>query len=158
MVDGVDDGLDPELVGVFRGRMSGADEASIRVLSAMTSLLAHVAYADGRYTNEERARVRAELSLVLGFGEEDLDAICAVLGDHIDRLAGLPPEPAAQVLRKHFDVHMRADAVKVLIELAGSDRDFDTAEVTRIRAVADFLAVPADLVDALLRRARELTG
>lgn len=149
-------GLDAEWVGVLRGRMGGADEVSIRVLAAMTSLLAHVAYADGRYTGEEQARVRAELSQVVGFGEEDLDVICSLLGAHIDRLSGLPAEPATAVLLEHFDPHMRADAVKVLIELAASDRQFDVGEVGRIRSVAEQLGVPDNLVEALLQRAKEL--
>jgi len=130
----------------------------VSTVTAVTTLLAKVAYADGRYTDEERARVQQELSLVLGMEARDVEAVCTALGEDIARLSALPIEPATAVLRARFDPHMRADAAKVLIELAGADHDFSPAEVERIRAVATQLGVPTDLLEALLTRAHQLAG
>ncbi|MDD9968148.1 MAG: TerB family tellurite resistance protein, partial [Myxococcales bacterium] len=152
------DDLDAWLLGVIQARMPNAEHRSVETVTAVTTLLARVAYADGQYTDEERLRVRQELSLVLGMDDADVEAVCAALGEDIARLSALPVEPATAVLKARFDPHMRADAVKVLVELAAADRDFSPAEVGRIREVAVQLDVAADLVSALLARAHQLAS
>lgn len=141
---------------VIDDQMRGADPKSVEVVTAMTALLARVAYADRRYDAAEVERVRHELSQVLGFGANEVAAVCAALAADLADLALGELDRYTDVLRERLDVHMRADTVKVLIELAAADRDIASSELGVIREVAAKLLVDEALLEALVRRAQEL--
>ena len=145
-----------QLEQVVRERMEGASHDSVAVVVAMAGLLARVAFADRQYTEQEARRVRDERQLVLGFSERDVDAVCAALEQHIDTVGAGPIERYTDVLRGHLDVHMRADTVKVLVELAAADEEIAPAEESVIRATARSLWVDEALLEALIQRAHQL--
>jgi uncharacterized tellurite resistance protein B-like protein len=136
--------------------MRGAEPGSVEIVVAMAALLARVAFADRRYTQTENERVRLELSHVLGFGDPEIDALCAVLGRDLARSAEAELDRYTDTLRERLDTHMRADVVKVLIELSAADREIADSEVAVVREVAAKLLVDEALLEALLLRAREL--
>ena len=138
-------------------RMAGADSQAVAVVTAMTGLLARVAYADADYSSAERTRVHEELSMVLGLTQEDIDVVCSTLETHIGEIGRGPTQAFTRVLRERFDRHMRADTVRVLVELAAVDQVIDEQELVIIRRVAEELELQGQLVDALVARARELS-
>ncbi|MGD8862156.1 MAG: TerB family tellurite resistance protein [Myxococcales bacterium] len=143
------------LTRVVRERMTGASEESIAVVVAMAGVLAQVAFADRRYTEPERVRVEEELSQVLGFDAQDVQAVSAALAEHMDLLSDEPFDHHAEVLRTHLDKAMRAEAVHVLVDLAAADDELTDDEERVIRGVARSLWVDEALLEALLLRARK---
>lgn len=152
----VNEEAERRLEAVVRERMSGASDESVGIVLAMAGLLARVAYADRQYTTQEAARVREELRQVLGFSEPDVNAVCAALAEHIDTVGAGPIERYTDVLRGQLDVHMRADTVKVLVELAAADSEIAPAEERVIRAAARSLWVDEALLEALILRAHQM--
>src|SRR3954471_17550002 len=59
------------------------DAETVTVVTSMAGLLGAVAYADRDYSLAEEARVRQELGRVQGITQAGIDAICAVLREHI---------------------------------------------------------------------------
>ena len=72
-----------DLFRVVQTQLPDADEETRLVVVAIVGLLGAVAYADRDYGRLEERRIRDELSRVNGMTESGIEAICAVLRQHI---------------------------------------------------------------------------
>lgn len=141
---------DAALARLVSEQMAGAKPESIAVVTAISGLLARVAYADRSYDDSEQARVREELSMVLGFTDAQIDAVCAALQTQIAALGSGPTAHFSAVLHAQLDAHMRADTVKALLELAAADRIMGDEELSLIRRIGRELGVDSVLVERLI--------
>jgi uncharacterized tellurite resistance protein B-like protein len=141
---------DAALETLVKGQMTGAKPESIAVVTAISGLLARVAYADRNYEGSEQARVREELSMVLGFSDDQIEVVCSALRRNIQALGSGPTRHFTSVLRDQFDAHMCADTVKALLELAIADRALKDSELSLIRRIGHELGVDGALVERLI--------
>jgi uncharacterized tellurite resistance protein B-like protein len=141
---------DAALASLVSDQMQGAKPESIAIVTAISGLLARVAYADRSYDGSEQQRVREELSMVLGFSDAQIDVVCNALRSQIQALGSGPTRHFTSVLRDQFDPHMRADTVKALLELAVADRALLDSELSLIRRIGHELGVDAALVERLI--------
>lgn len=141
---------DAALETLVKDQMAGAKPESVAVVTAISGLLARVAYADRSYDGSEQDRVREELSMVLGFSDDQIDVVCNALRSNIQALGSGPTRHFTSVLRHQFDAHMCADTVKALLELAIADRALKDSELSLIRRIGHELGVDGALVERLI--------
>ena len=141
---------DAALETLVKDQMAGAKPEAIGDVTAITGMLARVAYADRSYDGSEQDRVREELSMVLGFSEDQIDVVCNALRSNIQALGSGPTRHFTSVLRDQFDAHMCADTVKALLELAIADRALKDSELSLIRRIGHELGVDGELVERLI--------
>lgn len=130
-----------ELENTIRGELSAADEETVLVVTAIVGLLGAVAYADGNFAPEERARVREELSRVHGMTSQGIDAIASALSRHILEVATVQLPHYARILRELGDQELRLDVLEMLIALAAADEVITNAETNVMRQITTSLGL-----------------
>ncbi len=137
---------------LVRERMPGADEDTLRLVVAVTGLLACVAYADRQYTEAEQAYVREALGRVQGLSGEAAGAICAALRAHVAEIAASNTQAYTRDLRELGDLALRREVLDVLVDLAAADDELAMAETDLLRRTASAMGLSAD--DYLRAQAR----
>jgi uncharacterized tellurite resistance protein B-like protein len=133
-----------ELGKSVRAHMSGADEDTVRMVTALAGLLACVAYADRQYTESEREQVRSVLSGLQGLPRAGVEAVCALLDENISALAATAFQNYLRDLRELADHDTRMQVLEVLMELAAADDVVSTPETNLLRRTASGLGLSAD--------------
>jgi uncharacterized tellurite resistance protein B-like protein len=129
------------LEGVVRQHLAGADDVKIRIVAAITGLMGTVAYADRRYAEVEEQRIRAELGRIDGLGAAGVDAICAVLREHIVEIATVEAPVYARELLDLADRDFRREVLDALLDIAAADDEIVIAETNSLRLTATALGL-----------------
>jgi uncharacterized tellurite resistance protein B-like protein len=121
------------LVESVRDELPGADAETLEVVVALAGLLAAVAYADLRYSDEENRRVRAELARLDGMTDAGADAICGVLSRHAREFSAVGVPTFCRSLVDLADRDLRIEILSILIDLAAADGVIATPESNLLR-------------------------
>lgn len=138
-----------------RGVLRAADAETVRVVTAIAGLLGAVAYADRHYSEEEEALVRSELGRVRGMTKEGVDAICALLRDHIVEVATVQTPRYCRALVELADRELRIEVLQLLVDLAAADGVIKQSETNLMRGLAVSLGLTQDDYNAAQARHRE---
>lgn len=140
------------LDALVRAHMPNADDASVRIVVAVTGLLAAVVYADRRHSDEEQAHVREALGRIHALGADGVDAICDALRAHVVELAASNTQAFTRDLRELGDLALRREVLDALLDCAAADEDVSFEETSLLRRVAN--AMGLDDADYLASQAR----
>jgi uncharacterized tellurite resistance protein B-like protein len=136
-------------------QLPGADAETVSVVTSMAGLLGAVAYADRDYSAAEEARVRAELERVNGMSAAGIDAICAVLRQHIVEISTVQIPRYARTLVELADAELRREVLRALIDLAAADSSISVAETNLLRQITKSLGLSQDDYVELQARHRQ---
>ena len=145
------------LVESVREELPDADAETLEIVVAVAGLLAAVAYADRRYSDEEADRVRSELARLDGMSPQGVDAICSVLSRHAVEYSTLGVPTFCRTLVELGDRELRIEILSVLIDLAAADGTIESAESNLLRLATRSLGLSqADYNAAQARHAHKL--
>ncbi|MFI5308385.1 MAG: TerB family tellurite resistance protein [Polyangiales bacterium] len=130
--------------GLVRERLAGADEDALRVVVAVTGLLACIAYADREYSASEQALVRQILGRMQGLSEQAVEAICSALRDHIVEIAASNTQTYTRDLRELGEPELRREVLDALVDLAASDGELSMPETDLLRRTAATMGLSQD--------------
>jgi uncharacterized tellurite resistance protein B-like protein len=136
-----------------RAQMDDAEGA--RIVAAIAGLLGTVAYADRQYAAVEEGRIRQELGRVHGLTAAGVDAICAVLREHIVDIATVEAPVYARELLARADRDLRLEVLDALVDLAAADDEITVAETNVLRLTATALGLTQQDYNAAQSRHRE---
>jgi uncharacterized tellurite resistance protein B-like protein len=151
-------GAPPEasaLEPIVAKHMTGADRETVRIVAAIAGLLGTVAYADRNYAPAEEERIRLELGRVQGLGPEGVEAVCAVLRDHVAEIAAVEAPIHARNLLDLADRDLRLRVLDALVDLAAADDAITAAETNTLRLTATALGLSQDDYNASQARHRD---
>ena len=143
------------LAAAVAPHMPGADDATVRIVAGIAGLLAHIAYADHDYSAVEEQRIREELGRVEGLGAIGVDALCAVLRQHIGEIAAVDAPRHARALRDLADRDLRRHVLELLVDLAAADDEVVVAETNVLRQTTTALGLSQADYDAAQTRHRD---
>jgi uncharacterized tellurite resistance protein B-like protein len=137
--------------------LPGADAETVTVVTSMAGLLGAVAYADRDYSLAEEARVRHELGRVQGMTEPGIEAICAVLREHVVEISTVHIPRYARALVELSDVELRREVLGALLDLAAADASISLAETNLLRQITKSLGLSqTDYVELQARHRQHL--
>lgn len=132
-----------------------ADDATRRIVAAITGLLGCVAYADRDYADSEAKLVRAELERIHGLSRQGVDAICNTLGEEIAAIAQAGDQLWSREIKTLADRELRYEVLEVLVDLAAADEDLSVEETNYLRRLATALGLDQRDYDAAQARHRD---
>jgi uncharacterized tellurite resistance protein B-like protein len=117
------------------------DAEGARIVAAIAGLLGTVAYADRQYAAVEEQRIRQELARVHGLTAAGVEAICAVLREHIVEISTVEAPVYARELLDLADRDLRLEVLDALVDLAAADDEITVAETNVLRLTATALGL-----------------
>jgi uncharacterized tellurite resistance protein B-like protein len=135
--------------------MPQADDETVRIVAAIAGLLGTVAYADCRYDPVEEQRIRLELGRVDGLDAAGVDAICAVLREHVAEISTVEAPVHARNLLALADLDLRLRVLDALVDLAAADDEITVAETNTLRLTTKALGLSQDDYNASQARHRD---
>lgn len=148
-------GADTALEAVVRKHVERVDDDTLRMIVAAAGLLGTVAYADREYSEREEARIRTELARVPRLSAAAVDAVCAVLREHIVTIATVEAPVYARALRELGEPSQRLQILDVLVDLAAADDEITMAETNVLRQTTTALGLSQDDYNASQLRHRD---
>jgi uncharacterized tellurite resistance protein B-like protein len=142
-----------KLERVVRAQMDDAEGA--RIVAAVAGLLGTVAYADRQYAAVEEQRIRQELARVHGLTAAGVEAICAVLREHIVEISTVEAPVYARELLALADRDLRLEVLEALVDLAAADDEITVAETNVLRLTATALGLTQQDYNAAQSRHRD---
>ena len=130
-----------ELSGLVEAHLSGADDATVSIVTAIAGLLAGVAYADRDFSPAEAAKVEAELGRVQGLSEAGARAVSAALHSHVLELSATQAPRYTRILRQLADRDLRVEVLRLLVDLAAADGTVTPDEVNHLRRTTTALGL-----------------
>jgi len=144
-----------DVAATIRRHLPGADDETVRVVSALAGLLAAVAYADRHYSDEEEAEVRAALERVHGMTSTGVDAVLDALRRTLVSHVAVEVPRCTRTLRELGDVELRREVLDALVDLAAADGRITTPETNLLRQVTTALGLSQSDYNASQERHRE---
>jgi uncharacterized tellurite resistance protein B-like protein len=138
-----------------RAHLRGADDDSVRIVTAIAGLLATVAYADREWSDKEEQRLRAELGRVNGLEADGVAAIQSALRENVVEISTTQTPHYTRDLRALADRDLRLEVLDVLVDLAAADGSISFDEVTVLRNTATALGLTQDDYNAIQDRYRD---
>jgi len=135
--------------------MSGADQETVRIVTAIAGLLACVAYADRQYTESEQDQIREELARIHGLSAAAVATICAMLKENIAELTLTAAQNHMRDLKELTDHETRLEVLDALMALAAADNEVSTVETNFMRRAAYGLGLSSDDYNAAQARYRD---
>src|SRR3954471_7317053 len=83
--------LSEQLLAIVDAQLPQADPATVRIVAAISGLLACVAFSDRELHEAERKHLREVLGRVHGMRAEGAEAICGLLEQHLMQLTVVNP-------------------------------------------------------------------
>ena len=143
------------LAEIVRVQMTGEDEETVRVVTAIAGLLACVAYADRQFVEAEQAQIRSELGRIHGLSGAAVDTICKMLSANIADLACTASHYYLRDIKELADYQTRFEVLDALLSLAAADGSVSTVETNLLRRLSDGLGLSAGDYNALQSRYRD---
>ncbi len=144
-----------QLYDTVRAHLRGADDDSVRIVTAIAGLLATVAYADREWSDKEEQRLRAELGRVNGLEADGVAAIQSALRENVVEISTTQTPHYTRDLRALADRDLRLEVLDVLVDLAAADGSISFDEVTVLRNTATALGLTQDDYNAIQDRYRD---
>jgi uncharacterized tellurite resistance protein B-like protein len=126
---------------VIRRELPAADAATTSVVTSIAGLLGTVAYADRKYSPAEEQRIRLELARIEGMSEGAINAICAILREHIIEVSTVQTPRYCRALLELADHELRIQVLEVLLEIAAADGEITHVETNVLRQVTTALGL-----------------
>jgi uncharacterized tellurite resistance protein B-like protein len=130
-----------EILLRVREHLPGADDETVRVVTALAGLLTAVAYADRDYSDAEEATLRAALARVHGMTNAGVDAVCDALRRHVISARAVEVPRYTRELKELGDVELRREILDVLVDLAAADGNITTPETNLLRQITTSLGL-----------------
>jgi uncharacterized tellurite resistance protein B-like protein len=121
--------------------LPSADGESVALIGAIAGLLAHVAYADRAYHEEEQLAVEDALRRIEGLEQQAVGAISGLLRTHIAELASETVHEYTRVLFELAERSARLELLDVLMDLAAADLVLSMEETNLIRRISKLLGL-----------------
>jgi uncharacterized tellurite resistance protein B-like protein len=144
-----------DVAATIRRHLPGADDETVRVVSALAGLLAAVAYADRDYSDAEEVEVRAALGRVHGMTSTGVDAVLDALRRTLVSHVAVEVPRCTRTLRELGDVELRREVLDALVDLAAADGRITTPETNLLRQVTTALGLSQSDYNASQERHRE---
>jgi uncharacterized tellurite resistance protein B-like protein len=145
---------DEILEAKVREALGGADETTVKVITAVAGLLSAVAYADREIGSAEAAHLRVELGRIHGFPEAHVEAVAQVLGEHARRLSTAFVPRFARTLRDELPEESRWEILDALLGMAAADGVITHDEVTSLRNMSTALGLSQEHYNSLQEKHR----
>ncbi len=143
------------LDATVRANMPDADDATIRIVTAIAGLLGAVAYADREFSDDEQTMVRGELERVNGLTAQAVNAICVGLKRHIVEISTIYGPRFTRDLKAHGDHDLRMQVLELLMKAAAADGEVSTEETVVMRRTAQALGLSQSEYNAVQARYTE---
>lgn len=124
--------------------MKGADEETIVIVTAVSGLLASIAYADKAFVPEEVEHVRASIGRIHGMTPQATNTICGLLSRQMAELSSLHTHQFCRDLKRLTEPHVRREILEVLVDLAAVDGEISLPEVNLLRQLTTTLGLSQD--------------
>ena len=147
-----------QLLATVRAQLQEPDPDTVRVVAAISGLLACVAYSDRQFHDAERVHLREVLGRVHEMSAQGADAICALLEKHVTELTMVNPQAYTRTLRELTDRAMRLEVLDVLLDLGASDGQLSFEETQLLRRLTGALGLEQQDYNAAQARHRERLG
>ena len=144
-----------QLLALVREQLPDADPATVRIVSAISGLLACVAFSDRQIHDDERAHLREVLGRVHGMRAEGAEAICALLERHVTALTVVNPHAYTRSLRELTDRETRLEVLDVLVDTGAADGELSFTETQMLRRLASALGLDQQDYNAAQSRHRD---
>lgn len=141
-----------------KGALLAADPETVEILTAVTGLLAAVAYADRIISPEEGAHLKAELFRIQGLNARQIDVVAAVLEKHALRLSTAYTQRFTRTLRDHLPEEMRAEVLDTLLGMAAADGSITYDEINHLRAITTAMGLSQQHYNELQHKYRDKLG
>jgi uncharacterized tellurite resistance protein B-like protein len=135
--------------------MPDADETSRRVVTAVTGLLACVAYADGVLHPREAKAIRDELDRLEGLPPAGAATIARLLESNIGEVAASGYQQWVRDIKELAEHHLRFEVLEVLVDLATADDQLSVVEVNYLRQLAAALGLTQSDYNAVQAKHRD---
>jgi uncharacterized tellurite resistance protein B-like protein len=129
------------LLALVRRSMPEANPEDAAIVGALAGLFAFVAYADRRYTEQEKQAVRAALERIHTLTPHGVDAVCALLESQIAELAHESLQTYTRVLYELTERDARLEYLDVLMGVATADDVLSMDETNGLRRIANLLGL-----------------
>jgi uncharacterized tellurite resistance protein B-like protein len=133
--------LSEQLLAIVGAQLPEADPATVRIVTAISGLLACVAYSDRQLHDAERAHLRDVLGRVHGMREGGAGAICELLERHMANFTVVNPHAYTRSLRELADREMRLEVLEVLLEIGVADGELSFNETQMLRRLTNALGL-----------------
>jgi uncharacterized tellurite resistance protein B-like protein len=135
--------------------MAGADDDTVRIVSATAALLLCVAYADKDYADSEERVLRDTLGRIQGLDGLGVEAIAKVLREHVVTITSAEAGGFARELLELTADDFRHQLLDVLVDLAAADDEITVTETNLLRAIVPALGLTQEDYIASQQRHRD---
>jgi uncharacterized tellurite resistance protein B-like protein len=133
--------LSEQLLAIVGAQMPEADPSTVRTVTAISGLLACVAFSDRTLHDAERTHLREVLGRVHGIRAGGADAICELLERHLTQFTVVNPHAYTRTLRELTDREMRLEVLEVLLEIGAADGELSFDETQMLRRLTGALGL-----------------
>ncbi len=144
-----------KLLSTVKAQLRDADDDTVRIVAAISGLLACVAYSDREIHDQERAQLRDVLSRVHQMNAAGAEAICELLERHMTELTVVNPQAYTRTLRELTDREMRLEVLDVLLDLGAADGELSFEETQLLRRFTNALGLEQQDYNAAQARHRD---
>ncbi|MBO6940127.1 MAG: TerB family tellurite resistance protein [Deltaproteobacteria bacterium] len=149
---------DHPLALLVREQMPDATADTWRLMTAVTGLLACVAYADREFSDTEHEAMRTELARLPGMDAAGAGRVVGVLSGNIRALVANGDHGWVRDVRELTSREQRLEILDVLLDLAAADGVIDHSEVNYLRRLATQLGLEQQEYNAAQARHRDKLG
>lgn len=135
--------------------VTDADAGAIKIIAAVTGLLAAIAYSDRSISPQESHHLKTELGRINGFSSSNIAAICDILESHALRFSASFIQRFTRTLREELDEETRAEVLDSLLGMAAADGVISFDEVSSLRNITSSLGLSQAHYNALQAKHRD---
>ena len=143
------------LAQAVAAHMPDAEPSAHRLVTAVTGLLACVAYADHELAPAEERQIREELERIHLLPSEGVDSLCRLLREEIASITATGDHGWVRDLRELASRDMRLELLEVLVDIAAADDELALAEVNYLRRLTTALGLDQRDYDEAQSRHRD---
>lgn len=146
---------DEPLADAIAAQMVGADAKNIARVTAVTGLLARVAFSDRKFQPQERELVTRQLTTLNGMSEADRKVITAALTINVDTVTEAAGKRYAAMLHELGDKDLCLQVLRMLVDVADADGAVADGELWNLRGIANDMGLTAADFDRTLQRLKD---
>ena len=148
-------GHESELDAVIQAAIPAADDATKRIVVAVSGLFGCISYADSDFSEAESAAVLRLLQTIHGVGRKESETILAGLHDNIVHISTVEAARYYRALKELGDRDLRVQVLEMLLEVAATDDSIEQSEVQFLRQATKSLGLEQSDYNALQSKHRD---
>ena len=129
------------LIKALRRALPEDESVLIRYIAIVVVLIARVAWADGRLSDQEEQNLRMLLTHVDRLSPSGVDAVCQTLKGKLPQVTDEELALCYRELKALCDARERVEILRLLARLAAVDGETSTAEHAELEAIAAELGI-----------------